>query len=823
MPGSRPIVLITGAGGNVGTALAAVLRRDYRVVGMDRERDDEPGNISIIPVDLTSDEKVAAAFGELRQRYGGNIASVIHLAAYFDFTGEDNALYRTVNVEGTRRLLNALQDFEVEQFVYSGTMLIHRPCRPGERIDESQPLEPKWAYPRSKAETEAVIRQEHGRIPIALLHLAGLYDDRTAVPTLAEQIARIYERDLQSRLYSGDPEVGQSMLHKDDMIDAFRRVVDRRAELPREVTFLIGEPEAMGYDAIQDAVGKAIHGESDWPTIEVPKPLAKVGAWAQQALEPVVPDAFDQGEKPFVRPFMIDMADDHYALDIGAARRLLGWQPRHRLEDELPRLVASLKDDPVAWYRANKVTPPPWLAAADKAGHDPEVLRQRHEEQYRHEHRRFRWAHLANIFMGTWLAASPPLIGLDAPVLVWSDVASGLAVVALSALALDPRNAWARWTAAALGVWVMSASFIFWTPNGMAYLNDTLVGGLIVAFAIGTPPESGPSPLAAASGPALPPGWDYNPSSWTQRLPIIGLAVIGLLISRYLAAYQLEHVQSVWEPFFAGSPDPKNGTEEIITSEVSRAWPVPDAAVGALTYALEILTGIIGSTRRWRTMPWLVLLFGLMIVPLGVVSITFIVIQPIVIGTWCTLCLIAAAAMLIQIPYSLDEMLATLQFLRRRQRAGRKVARILLFGDTDDGAPAPRPVDELDRPLPALARDMAGGGVSLPWNLALCAAIGVWLMFTRLTLGSEDMIAHAHHVIGSLVLTTTAIAAAEVARPVRFLNGIWAVALMLVPFVVDATATDQAASVVAGLALLAASLPRGRVRYRYGGWNAQIV
>jgi hypothetical protein len=179
--------------------------------------------------------------------------------------------------------------------------------------------------------------------------------------------------------------------------------------------------------------------------------------------------------------------------------------------------------------------------------------------------------------------------------------------------------------------------------------------------------------------------------------------------------------------------------------------------------------------------------------------------------------------MLIQLPYSLDEMLATLQFLRRCQRAGRQVARVPLFGDTDDGAPAPRPVDELDRPLPVLARDMVGGGVSLPWTLALCAAIGAWLMFTRLTLGSQDMIAHAHHLIGSLVLTTTAIAAAEVARPARFVNCIWAVALMLVPFLVDTTATDQAASVVAGLALLAASLPRGRVRYRDGGWNAQIV
>ena len=31
-----------------------------------------------------------------------------------------------------------------------------------------------------------------------------------------------------------------------------------------------------------------------------------------------MPDAIDQGEAPFIRPFMIEMADDHYALDIGA-------------------------------------------------------------------------------------------------------------------------------------------------------------------------------------------------------------------------------------------------------------------------------------------------------------------------------------------------------------------------------------------------------------------------------------------------------------------------------------------------------------------------
>jgi hypothetical protein len=202
----------------------------------------------------------------------------------------------------------------------------------------------------------------------------------------------------------------------------------------------------------------------------------------------------------------------------------------------------------------------------------------------------------------------------------------------------------------------------------------------------------------------------------TQRLPIILLALVGLQVSRYLAAYQLGHVDGVWEPFFAGSAvDPKNGTEEIITSHVSEAWPVSDAAVGGYTYALEILTGIVGSRMRWRTMPWLVILFGLMIAPLGITSIFFIIIQPILIGTWSTLALIAAAAMLIQIPYSLDELLATLQFMRRRMKAGRSWLRVFLFGDTDEGR-AGEPSDEFDARPGAVLHRMWTGGVSLPWN-----------------------------------------------------------------------------------------------------------
>jgi nucleoside-diphosphate-sugar epimerase len=817
----KPIVLITGAAGNIGKSLAGALEDAYTVVGLDREGSE--ADFPLIDVDFTDDDSLRQALDTFRRDYGARIASVIHLVAFFDFSGEDDPLYEAVNVEGTRKLLRALQDFEVEQFLYSGTMLVHAPGRPGEPIDESQPIDPRWAYPKSKAAAEEVIRAEHGRIPYVLLHLAGLYDETTSVPTLANQMARIYERDFQSHLYSGSTLVGQSMVHREDMLDAFRRAVDRRADLPPDAVILIGEERAIGYDALQDELGYLFHGQEDWPTLRVPKPLAAVGAWAQDKLEPVIPDAFDQGERPFIQPFMVMMADDHYELDITRAREWLGWEPRHRLKDELPRMVAAVKADPKGWYEANKLTPPPFVTEAAEADTDPEALRVAGEAQYREEHKANRWAHFINIALGFWLITQPPLIGVAEPLLAWSEVLLGVGVVVFATMSLSWRLPWARWICAGLGGLVMAAPFLFWTENGAAYLSDTLVGALIFGFAVGTKPEPGPSLIARHGGPETPPGWSYNPSTWTQRLPIIAMALLGLFVARYLAGYQLGTIDGVWEPFFEGTLDNgQNGTEQIITSHVSEAWPVSDGAVGGYTYMLEILTGIVGSQRRWRTMPWLVILFGLMIAPLGITSIFFVIIQPISIGTWSTLALIGAAAMLLQIPYSLDELLATLQFIRRRMRAGRSWLRVLLFGDTDEGG-TEKTSDPFAAGPKAVIKDMCTGGVNLPWNLALAGAIGLLLLFSRLTIGADTALANAHHVIGFLTLTVVSIAAAEVARPLRYLIAPLGLALVAVPFLYDGDTAATALSVAGGLALIALCFRRGAIRERYAGWNALLV
>ncbi len=819
----KPLVLITGAAGDIGKSLMRALHNDYTPIGLDLER--KADGKSIFAIDLTSDQSVQDALARLREQHGSQLAAVVHLAAYFDFTGEVHAMYRTVNVDGTARLLRELRGFEVGNFIYASTMLVHAPGKPGQRIDESAPLGPAWAYPQSKADAEAVIQREHGAMPYTLLRFAGLYDDRSCVPTLAQQIARIYERDLQSHLYPADPNAGQSFIHRDDLIAAVQSAIDRRDSLPRNQAILVGEPVAPGFEQMQNLIGQLVHGEREWITLRVPALAARAGAWLQEKSEPLVPDAIDRGKPPFIRPFMVERAGDHYELNISRARDLLEWTPRHDIRDSLRHIVGALKEDPVAWYRAHDITPPTWLESAAQVTADPEQLRATHERRQREILSRNAWAHWSNAGLATWLVTAPFLLGYESRPLVISDVASGCVLLVLSLLSLSWRAGWARWACALIGFWLLSAPVIFWAPTAMSYLNDTLVGMLVIGFAVATRPVPGLSPAASTSGPTVPPGWDVSPSSWAQRLPIIALAFVGLHISRYLAAYQLGHIDSIWEPFFAGGPDPRNGTEEIITSSVSRAWPVSDAGVGAVTYALEIITGLIGSARRWRTMPWLVVLFGLMIVPLGVVSLTFIIIQPIWIGTWCTLCLIAALAMLIQIPYSLDELVATGQFLMRRKRAGRALLSVFFTGDTDEPAgPVPRNLHDVPvwRPARELVRDSIAGGIGTPWNLLACTAIGAWLMLSRLALGNEGTAANADHVLGALVITVSVIALSEVGRVVRLLNVPLGVALVLAPILLVAPDTAALSSVGCGVLVILLSLRRGPIHQHYARWDRLI-
>ena len=971
-------ILITGTSGRIGYPLAKRLAESFNVVGFDRRAPSHPPpSAECLYVDLTSETSTQRGLEAIRELHGNRLAAVIHLAAYYDFLRPTSPLYDEITVQGTARLLRRLQDFEVEQFIFSSTELVHAPSKPGQRLNEDSPLDPQWGYPKSKVETEKVIHAGRGKIPAVILRIAGVYDDLCNSIPLAHQMQRMYERDITAYFFPGDVSQGrQAFVHNDDVLDAILRAVERRHELPPEVTLLIGEPESPSFDELQRDFGRLIHGGAA-KIFRVPRWFAKFGAVAQERL---------LGRPSFIKAWMVDFAADNFELDITRARAILDWTPKHALRETLPQMVAAQLADPVAFYRENDLTPPLWLqdvapapapipAEMDQhqvlqmaeqlvreriapreptskpAGHsghgsmemstepaaeqtgmtmpgmemgahaemkmsgmddgesggmmmpgiameelepkdgqrpaeellekmraeqsllaqvrEREVRAQRQDDQQAHalmerdpqahvefmrmeqQHRwqilelprqllrreaavyqdieraqpaekakpmaepgammagmmaQMHWTHIPLLALGLWLIAAPFTLGYRSPPLTASDIVSGIVIIAFAMAAMFVRRTWLMWAVTIVGLWLAFAPLAFSAPDAAAYANDTLVGALVIVFAIIL------GMIMPMSGPEVPHAWSYNPSTWLQRAPILTLAFFSFFLSRYMAAFQLGQIPWAWDPIFG------DGTVQVLTSTVSKSFPISDAGLGAYIYLVELLSGFMGDPRRWRTMPWMVAIFGFMVVPLGIVSVALIMLQPVVVGAWCMACLLSALFMLLMVALSLDEVIAMLLFMWQSHQAGKSLWRTFWLGG-----------DALAQDMTPHRRERAGlremfWGITVPWNLLVSAALGAWLMAAPTVFQTQGQTAHSDHILGALVVTVAIVAFAEVTRAARFINIALALGIIVLPWLFGgATLPSGINDLIIGVLIIALSIPPGKIKNTYNNWNPLIL
>lgn len=352
IPETRPIVLITGAAGLIGRHIREHLGNDYQLLCLDVELpENTPSHEEWRKVDLTDTDSVNRTMSDIRATSGPRIDSVLHLAAYYDFSGEPSPMYEKLTVNGTRALLRALRQFDVGQFVFASSLLVMEPTSDGSKITENSSVDPKWAYPQSKVDAEEVIRREADSIPTVILRIAGVYDEECHSLPLSQQISRIYEKQMESYVFPGDSSHGQALVHLDDLAECFKRTVESRHDLISKEMFLIAEPDVMSYAELQDQIGELIHGK-EWSTIRIPKVVAQAGAWVQGKM------ASSEEDKPFIKPWMVDMADDHYEPDISHARTRLHWEPTRRLRDTLPKIIGYLRESPRRFYEENKLPIP---------------------------------------------------------------------------------------------------------------------------------------------------------------------------------------------------------------------------------------------------------------------------------------------------------------------------------------------------------------------------------------------------------------------------------------------------------------------------------
>lgn len=404
------------------------------------------------------------------------------------------------------------------------------------------------------------------------------------------------------------------------------------------------------------------------------------------------------------------------------------------------------------------------------------------------------WSFFILAALGFWLLTAPGAFNFQSKPLVISDIICGILLIILALMSRRHPKQLMLWVITFLGIWIQFSPLLYWAPDSASYLTNVLIGSLVITFSVVLFQLPGELPSVE---PTVPPGWTYNPSSGPQRLPVAILVFLCWTISRYLACYQLGYIDTVWDPFFVP------GTKAVVESTISHDFPVPDAGLGALAYTIEFFTVLQGGRARWRTAPWLVLVYGILVIPVGLVSTTLVILQPLVVGTWCTLCLATAICMLFAIPLAIDEVIASLQFLNRY---GWKY---LFKGGECPDASADEGTPDMHSSIFTLFK-ASFWGMGFPWNLWLAAFVGVFLMATPTLFGAHGILFDFDPILGAFTTVVAVVSFAERLRGFR-----WAISLFAVVLVIVAWSTHQGMTIHTpiGVVLILLSIRKGHFKH----------
>lgn len=463
---------------------------------------------------------------------------------------------------------------------------------------------------------------------------------------------------------------------------------------------------------------------------------------------------------------------------------------------------------------------------------------QRKEMLHMH-HMQTLWIYWMLIILGLWMVLSPltfsygkgtvePSGGREVwlslaeriSVMKWSDIVSGVLLIVFGWRSLTPNRPVSLWICCFVGIWLNMAPLIFWAPNAAAYINGTLVGVLVIALTILIPGM--PNMISYMKmGSEVPQGWTYNPSSWPQRWIMIVLGFGGWLVSRYLGAFQLGYIDTVWDPFFGES------SRKVLNSNMSHMWPISDGAFGAFAYTLEFLMGWMGSPSRWRTMPWMVTFFGVLVIPLGLVHIFLVISQPLVVGEWCTFCLLAALIMLPMIPLEIDEVIAMVQHMVKAKKRGDNLWHVFWKGgksfENNSDERSPKLMEFPQKPVKVFMASIRG--MSFPWTLVVSTILGIWLIFAPAVfeLPTKATPSDIFHLAGSLIVVVSVICMGEVVRRGRYINILLSLVVGGVPwFLEDSTVILNICGTITALIVAGLSIPTGSITEKYGFWDKHV-
>jgi nucleoside-diphosphate-sugar epimerase len=348
-------LLITGASGFIGRHLLRDLVGENRIFAVARGQagpggTPSPRHLDWLHADVSRREDVLALQEQIRA--AGGVDVVVHLAAYYDFTGRDAPEYRDTNVEGLRNVLDACRRLKPRRFVFSSSVAACDFTPPGRTIDEDTPPEGASPYARSKKLGESMVRQASEAFPCCTVRLAALFSDWCEYEPLYVFLSEWLSPGWRSRVLAGQGRSAIPYLHIRDAVSFFRSLLARIDTLQRHETLTASPDGATSHRELYEAATACHFGQRRRPLL-VPRLACRAGIPVLAAVGRLL------GRPTFEKPWMGRCIDRELAVDASRTRARLSWAPTERLGvlRRMPFLVQNRKTSPDEWLERNHVAP----------------------------------------------------------------------------------------------------------------------------------------------------------------------------------------------------------------------------------------------------------------------------------------------------------------------------------------------------------------------------------------------------------------------------------------------------------------------------------
>ncbi len=346
-----PTIVITGASGFVGRHLIDALKGRYKIFAIARRTQRQCGapvhpNILWHRVDIGDIEPLEAVFKKIRDSGGAEI--FIHLAAYYDFSGEEHPEYWRTNVVGLKNVLDLCKSLKLKRFIFASSTAACEFPQPGKLLDENSPPDGDHIYARTKREGEEMLRKYSDSVPYCTIRFAALFSDWCEYPPVYMFIGSWLSDTMTSRVLGGKGQSSVPYLHIRDLIDMLKRVMERIDTLDNGEVLVASTDGSVTHHQLFEAATLAYFGQRKKPLF-LPKLLCKPGILIRGMLGHVL------GYKSFESTWMCSYIDRQMNIDASHTREKLGWKPRPRLEmlRRIPFIIENYRAEPAEWHQKN--------------------------------------------------------------------------------------------------------------------------------------------------------------------------------------------------------------------------------------------------------------------------------------------------------------------------------------------------------------------------------------------------------------------------------------------------------------------------------------